>query len=205
MIVNDVFGDDAAGVANSRENRTSYQGLTRAKFEENYHRYVAAPPTVVQDLSENLRTHVPDGTIRFAHVDGGHLFSVVSTDLTNVRHLLTDGGIVAFDDFRAFHTPGVAAAVWGAVAHDGLIPICLTETKMYGSWDSAVAGETAAALRGWLNLHPEVRHGTQRIGDLDVLLVENPKIWTRRRRIKAMLPPVIAERLQPIPKPHLGE
>jgi hypothetical protein len=38
---------------------------------------------------------------------------------------------VVFDDFRSEHTPGTSAAVWEAVASDGLVPVALTPQKMY--------------------------------------------------------------------------
>jgi len=132
------------------------------------------------------------------------LYEVVPGDIANVRHLLSEDGIVAFDDFRAAHTPGVAAAVWAAVANDRLLPICVTDTKFYGTWSESIADEVRQRTAVWLAGHPEVRTGEQFIHGETVLLVENPLIWTPRRRVKALLPPVLTERLLRRPKAHLG-
>jgi hypothetical protein len=204
LVVCDIFEDSTADAANDRENADSYEGLTRQTFEANYARYVPHPATIVQELSSCVREHIPDGSIRFAHVDGGHLYEVVKGDIANVRHLLSGDGIVAFDDFRAAHTPGVAAAVWTAVANDRLLPICVTDTKFYGTWSESVADEVRQRTTEWLAAHPAVRTGEQRVRDRTVLLVANPRIWTVRRRIKALLPPALTERLLGRQEAYLG-
>ena len=43
-------------------------------------------------------------------------------------------GVVAFDDYRTAHAPGVAAASWGAVLNQGLRPFAVTARTMYGTW-----------------------------------------------------------------------
>jgi hypothetical protein len=204
LIVCDIFEDSTADTANDRENAASYGGLTRQAFESTYARYVPRSATILQELSSHVREHVQDGSIRFAHIDGSHLFKVVEGDIANVRHLLGGGGVVVFDDFRAVHSPGVAAAVWAAVANDGLLPICLSDTKFYGTWSESVADDVRESTAGWLSRHPEVRTGQQSIHGGTVLLVANPLIWTTRRRIKALLPPALTERLLGRQRAHLG-
>jgi hypothetical protein len=39
---------------------------------------------------------------------------------------------VIIDDWRTGHTPGVAAATWEAILHEGLVPIWFTDQKLYG-------------------------------------------------------------------------
>jgi hypothetical protein len=56
--------------------------------------------------------------------------------------------VVAFDHFRAAHTPAVAAAVWAAVTHGDLNPICVTPHKLYGSWSDPTG--TQEALAAWV-------------------------------------------------------
>ena len=204
FIVCDIFEDSTSDAANDEENADSYRDLTRRSFEDNYRRFVPRPATIVQELSTNIRDHVPDGTVRFAHVDGGHMYDVIKADVESISHLLVEGGIVAFDDFRAQHTPGVAAAVWEAVASAGLLPICVTDAKFYGTWSQPTADETRARLHGWLAAHADVRTGEQSVHGHPLLLVANPRIWTRRRRVRALLPPVVAERLMGRQEPHLG-
>src|SRR5262249_22806874 len=41
---------------------------------------------------------------------------------------------VVFDDYRTEHCPGTAAAVWEAMATDGLKAVCVSANKFYGTW-----------------------------------------------------------------------
>lgn len=45
-------------------------------------------------------------TFDFIHIDGGHTFDVFSHDYSNAKKLITNGGVVVFDDFDlpAIHT-----------------------------------------------------------------------------------------------------
>jgi hypothetical protein len=68
------------------------------------------------------------------HVDASHLWKHVNGDIEASRLLLRPDGVVICDDYRSEHTPGVAAAVWNAVANEGLRPICVTGNKFYATW-----------------------------------------------------------------------
>ena len=59
------------------------------------------------------------------------MYDQVRQDVINAQTILRPGGIVAFDDYRTEHTPGVSAAVWQAVISDGLVPVAITPQKMY--------------------------------------------------------------------------
>ena len=71
------------------------------------------------------------------HVDASRLYEHVAGDVEAARILLGANGIVVFDDYRSVHTPGVAAVVWEAVLNKGLNPICVSESKLYGTWSEA--------------------------------------------------------------------
>jgi Methyltransferase domain len=138
FVVIDLFGAEVDDVMNQRENQGSYPTLTRTNFEANYLALHDRLPEVVQGLSTEVVEHVPPGSARFIHVDASHLYDQVAKDIVAIRGLLRPDGVVVFDDFRAMHTPGVAAAVWGAVVTQGLVPFALTERKLYATWgDSA--------------------------------------------------------------------
>lgn len=201
----DVFEQEAAGDANQAENDSSYPGLARDKFESNYRTYVDRDPHVIQEFSTSIATHVDPGTLRFAHVDGGHLFETVVDDLRNVRALLGPQGIVVLDDFRALHTPGVAAAAWAAVVSDGLVPFATSEQKLYATWGPV--DDYAAHLDAWLAASPDVTSfGYQDVAGHPVLIVENPqRQHTTRGRIARWVPPAVqAILLRNQPRPHLG-
>lgn len=206
VIANDVF-DAAAGedTANVDENAAQYAGLTRGAFLDNFRAHVGTEPRIVQAFSSSIRQHVGANSLRFAHIDGGHLYDQVRDDIANVRELLNDSGIIVFDDVRAVHTPGVAAAVWATVANEGLIPFCLTEAKLYATWSPDVAARCFEDLHDWMAGHPEVNSGVQHVHGHPVLIAADPMIWTKRRRIKSMVPPAVLHRLRAPKPPYLGE
>src|SRR5262245_18667778 len=141
FVVVDLFGDkekfseSAEDLANRRENRRSYPRLARHLFEENYLSVHDTLPEVVQGFSSEVVDHVEPGTARFIHVDASHLYAAVKTDCQSAKRLMRPGGVVAFDDYLNPRQPGVGAAIWEAVATDGLIPIATTQKKMYACYD----------------------------------------------------------------------
>lgn len=130
----DLFGAEPGDLANSSENARSYPTLTRDAFEANYLLFHPHLPETITGLSSAVCDHVKPDTVRFMHIDASHLYEHVVEDTASARALLRPDGIVAYDDYRAEHTPGVAAAVWRAVHLDGLRPICVTPSKLYGTW-----------------------------------------------------------------------
>lgn len=149
LVVCDLFGrpareeDIGAGASQFYQDR-----LCRQDFETNYLGFLETLPRIVEGPSSTILQHVKPGTARFVHVDAAHRYSNVREDIASARTMLGPGGIVVLDDFRTAHTPGVAAAVWGAVLQDGLVPICVSESKFYGTWGDAtrIQGDLAAWL-----------------------------------------------------------
>jgi hypothetical protein len=138
FVVVDLFGIEPEDVANAAENQLSYSTVDpnqlRNQFEANYLALHPELPEIVQALSSSVADHVEPASVRFAHVDASHLYDFVAQDLLVMRDLMQPDGVVVFDDYRAVHTPGVAAAVWEGVANHGLVPFALTPFKMYATW-----------------------------------------------------------------------
>ena len=65
------------------------------------------------------------------------MYEHVRGDLLASRKLLQPTGVVVFDDYRTEHTPGTAAAVWEAMATEGLAVVCVSANKFYGTWGNA--------------------------------------------------------------------
>lgn len=130
----DLCEDEAADEANAVENAGTYPGLTRRTFEENYARVLGRLPSVVQGLSQEVLNNAAHGTHRFVHIDASHLYEHVRVDIKSSRVLLRPEGVVVLDDYRAPHTPGVAAAAWESVLNGGLRPFALSPQKMYATW-----------------------------------------------------------------------
>jgi Methyltransferase domain len=143
FVVVDLFGREDLLVegpgkeANRRENQQQYANLEREQFESNYLALRDKLPEIIEGPTSDVLDHVEPGTVRFLHIDAGHLYEQVREDVINAKKLLRPGGIVAFDDYRTEHTPGVAAAIWQSVFYDGLIPVAITPSKFYGVYDDA--------------------------------------------------------------------
>jgi hypothetical protein len=206
VIVCDIFNDAEGDTENVAENSQSYSGLNRKKFEENYLRWVDRPPVVIAELSEHLIGKVEPRSLRFAHVDGGHLYSVVRTDINTARDLVNDRGVVAMDDFRVLHAPGVAAAVWEAVSNEGLVPICISEQKFYGAWNPETARATRENLTDWAAAQGQaINYGIQDVAGSRLLVIENPTIRTFRGQAERLVPPALTDiRLRTSARPYLG-
>jgi hypothetical protein len=135
----DLFEGSAGSHPNQEENEREYPGLQQEAFELNYRRLRGALPVVIKGDSGEIVEHAAHGTHRFVHVDASHLYEHVCDDISSAKTLLQPDGVVAFDDIRAVHTPGVWAAVWEAIVSGGLRPIVTTEHKLYATWgDSQV-------------------------------------------------------------------
>lgn len=144
----DLFDGPAPDEATSAEIETYYQSVSRQRFELNYLGWHRELPMVVEGPSSMVTAHVRPRSCRFAHVDASHLYRHVRGDILAARELLVPDGVVALDDYRSPHTPGVAAATWEAVVNCGLKPVAISENKFYGTWGDAEG--IRAALRNWL-------------------------------------------------------
>ncbi|MEU8513954.1 class I SAM-dependent methyltransferase [Kitasatospora sp. NPDC048722] len=151
LTVCDLFDSDAGDADNAAEMAMSYRRtLTRSAFEANYLAFHDALPEIVQAPTSALADgRIPAGSCRFAHVDASHLYEHVAGDIAVARAALAADGLVALDDYRSEHTPGVSAAVWEAVFTGGLRPVLLTPMKFYGTWGDAAAAREVLLGRDW--------------------------------------------------------
>ncbi|MFG1710592.1 class I SAM-dependent methyltransferase [Nonomuraea sp. M3C6] len=169
----DLFESDAPDGDNDAETSRSYSTLTRRQFEQNYLSVHDNLPEIVHGPTSIILDHVQAGTCRFVHVDASHLYTHVKGDVLAARAVLKDGGIVAFDDYRSEHTPGVALAVWEAVAGLGLAPICISAQKLYATWGDPVPVQRR--LLEWLRSRTDLWHTTDVLGDRDLVRVNQRK------------------------------
>ncbi|MFE9843927.1 class I SAM-dependent methyltransferase [Streptomyces goshikiensis] len=177
----DLFDSPAPDDANLAEMRGSYSTLTRRAFEANYTAFHEELPTVIQAPTSVVTATVRAGSCRFVHIDASHLYEHVVEDVVSSRTLAAPGAVVVFDDYRAAHCPGVAAAVWGAVASGDLRVICISPNKLYATWDDPEPLQKE--LRTWLEGLDGVWHGVEtvagrplvRIGDKGLAAPEPPK------------------------------
>ncbi|MFE7561339.1 class I SAM-dependent methyltransferase [Kitasatospora sp. NPDC057500] len=151
LTVCDLFDSAAGDADNDAEMSMSYRSsLTRRGFEANYLAFHPELPTIVQAPTSVLADgRIPDGSCRFVHVDASHLYEHVAGDIEVARRALAEDGLVALDDYRSEHTPGVSAAVWQAVFTAGLRPVLLTPMKFYGTWGDPEPVREVLLARDW--------------------------------------------------------
>ncbi|MBT2546274.1 class I SAM-dependent methyltransferase [Streptomyces sp. ISL-44] len=178
----DLFGSPVTDDSNLAETQSSYPTLTRRGFETNYLAFHPALPTIIQAPTSVVADRVRPKSCRFVHIDASHLYEHVATDIETSRTVTAPGGVVAFDDYRSEHCPGVAAAVWAAVVCGELHPICVSASKLYATWDDPEPHQ--AALRAWLEGRTDLWHGIDtvagrplvRIGDQGVVVPTPPQL-----------------------------
>lgn len=164
-----------------------YGDLTEKAFLEEYGRFHKEPPDVIVGPSAELDVGERAGTCRIVHVDGGHSYDVVRHDVTTARALLGSGGIVALGDVATVHYPGRALAVWELVLSGEFVPLCITASKLYGTWDGS-ALDWVAGIDEWVAREPDL--GTE---------VHTLAGWPVRRIYAAGRPTVSQSHLVRIP------
>jgi hypothetical protein len=128
----DIFETETNDFENKNEVRTSYFGLNRSDFEKNFLRYHKILPEIHECDSKALSITLNKNEFRFIHIDGSHLYDFVRSDLDfSISRIRATDGVIAIDDFRSAHTPGVAAAMWESINGRELVPIVITSTKAY--------------------------------------------------------------------------
>ncbi|MFI6445460.1 class I SAM-dependent methyltransferase [Kitasatospora sp. NPDC050543] len=158
----DLFDSEAPDDPNADEMSMSYrQTLTRKAFEANYLAFHPQLPQIVQATTSVLEgDRIAPESCRFVHIDASHLYDHVAGDIRVARAALRKNGVVALDDFRSEHTPGVSAAVWEAVFVHGLRPICLSTQKFYGTWGDPSEIQQALLQHDWTGEGWALEHET---------------------------------------------
>lgn len=138
LIVCDPF-DQCAGTDPERQRDASnYSSLSEQSFVRSYRRFHEALPVVLAEPSTVLSpAELGRGRFRAVHIDGSHCFPDVAHDLGLALDLLRPDGLMIVDDVRAWHSPGVAAAVW-PFAREQLQVCCVTD-KLYATADGPAA------------------------------------------------------------------
>jgi predicted O-methyltransferase YrrM len=167
----DLFSAPAETEDNQAENEEQYAELSQAAFEGYYRTVHDQLPVVVQAPSQEIVDHAAHGTHRFVHIDASHLYEHVVADIAAARTLLKPGGIVVFDDYRAMHAPGVAAAIWRETAVD-LVPFAVSINKLYASFGDA--DPWLDVVKDWLAGPTYWRMELQQVAGHELVRVRRP-------------------------------
>lgn len=143
LVVNDLFG---LPVDTAEASDVFEPGFSRNTFLNNYRQVHDRDPVVHQCSS--LKLDLPKG-FRFVHVDGGHSQLVAAFDIGTAVDAASTNAVVAIDDYRTHHTPGVPAAIWAAAVCEELFPFALSETKVYACADKESHAYWLDVVRSW--------------------------------------------------------
>jgi hypothetical protein len=169
LVVCDLFEEQGVDAENEAEKAAWYPSLNRQEFERHYLQVHPHLPTILACRSSSLtRVGNLSPTFRFIHIDGSHLYQIVKQDLHTASELLGKGGIVAIDDYRTAHTPGVAAAAWEAVLLGRFIPLCLTPQKMYATCKHTDV-DWLRKLKRWGQVQNEFRVAIEKVYDGQII------------------------------------
>ncbi|MEV0411534.1 class I SAM-dependent methyltransferase [Streptomyces sp. NPDC050448] len=185
----DLFDSPAPDDSNLAEMQDSYPTLTRRGFETNYLAFREALPTIIQAPTFVLADRVRPASCRFVHIDASHLYEHVVQDIASSRVVAAPGAVVVFDDYRSAHCPGVAAAVWGAVATGELHLICVSASKLYATWDDPAPYQSE--LLSWLEGRKDLWHGVDIVAGQSLVRIGD----------EGAVPPAAPKPLRPAPEP----
>ncbi|MEB3065738.1 MULTISPECIES: class I SAM-dependent methyltransferase [Mycolicibacter] len=133
LVVCDLFGLSPDNFDLPAEGMNAYSGLTIDSFYNNYDRFHARRPVVEVCPSAQLEDRVGRQSCRFIHIDGSHAYKCVRDDIRTAVNCSVKNAVIALDDYRSPHTPGVSAAIWEAAASGIIFPFCITPSKLYAA------------------------------------------------------------------------
>jgi hypothetical protein len=131
LYICDIFSKET-DLNNKNEIIQSYDKYERNLLEANLVKFSSCDFKIFECNSLDLPKILTKNKFRLIHLDGSHLYSIVSKDLHFMEEsALADNGIIAVDDFRTQHTLGVSFAVWESIIQSNLVPVLVTPQKMY--------------------------------------------------------------------------
>lgn len=102
-------------------------------FYLNWDRYHHGFRPIVYACESTELAHRTLPQFRFTHIDGCHDYRCVRSDIELAQRHATPTGVIAVDDYRSVHVPGVAAAVWEAWSDGMIYPFAVTDMKLYAT------------------------------------------------------------------------
>lgn len=127
-----------------------FRNLTEKKFRNFYRFSHKQLPIIHVGLSRNVLPRIQE-KFKVIHIDGGHSYEDVKTDLVLSLNLLAEKGIIIFDDYTNVQFPGVKIAVDEAIKSEQLTPIIFLG-KLYATkpeFAKDLVSKTANYLNGF--------------------------------------------------------
>lgn len=106
-----------------------YKGLTLDRFLANWDRLHGWRPDIRK--CDSLFLDLTNREFRFCHIDGCHMYEYVTADIKLAAAHTSGFGVLAMDDYRREHVPGVGAAIWHLQQQGVIFPFLSTANKLY--------------------------------------------------------------------------
>lgn len=118
---------------NIHEYETTYRNIipTRKLFENNFSKHHKWLPVIHQVDSLNLHPYILNKSFKFIHIDGGHTFQAVESDMALALSKISHRSIVVMDDYRNYGAIGVSQVFWSTIFNKQLNLVLLTDAKAY--------------------------------------------------------------------------
>ena len=132
LVLCDLFDTKASNHLNLIEIDNSYDVMSVHEIVDLLRTFPDISTTIIVGNSLNLESVLVDSKFRFIHIDGSHIYEMVKNDIDlALRHLDSKTGILAIDDYRSMHTPGVSRAVWELLTQEKVRVILRSSAKIY--------------------------------------------------------------------------
>jgi hypothetical protein len=172
VVVCDLFGAEPGETGSPIEGLAAYEGLTLKQFDANYAVFHSRRPVVNVCASSELSARIGGREFRFLHIDGSHAYECVKDDIDLAIGCAAARAVLVLDDFRSPHTPGVASAVWEAVADGKLYPFGISAQKLYASVSRDAADDWSQAVKRFGDLNSGWEVEVHLVRDLDVVRLQ---------------------------------
>jgi Methyltransferase domain len=177
LFICDVFEDINLQEENLVENLNSYPNFVFDQFRRNFLRHVNLFPEILRFDSKELKSRIGNQRFRFIHIDGSHNYEWIRSDIDFSVNALIENGVIAIDDFRSAHTPGVALATWESVLENDVTPILLSGNKIYLSkkeWSAQLMMQISKTLESC-----QVEFAVEKLKSFSFLRLLTPKNYDK--------------------------
>ena len=124
----DVFGMQHLNIDKSGEGDESIFRQNLAKYDK----FKGSNTVVLQMDSLSLTNQIPDTSMRFVSIDGGHTVEHTINDLKIAERLITNEGVIILDDIMGVYWCGVTEGyIKYSMTHPTIVPFAMGHNKLY--------------------------------------------------------------------------
>ncbi len=147
------LGPETPDISYATEDQES--GALAPGFADQYVRFHTRLPAMLGPGPKQIDVGSRQDSFRIVRIGGRPDYDSARREIRIAQNVVGPGGIVVFGDMFRCDNPGLALAVWEEVLNGKLVPICLTDTMLCGTWDPGGI-DWDDAIHAWADRNPEV-------------------------------------------------